>query len=346
VLAELKQKYFETRHQQTIILGLQSGLIVSLLGLIHSVFHLQNLNILMALIGALVIGLLQTIALRGSLNRRLRYTFASSIIVGIAFFLGSYLGHSYWLTSLGLIILIPLVALSSGSDHMLASIFLFSADLFIVGSGMPGNLSEAIWYGVFFAIGGLLTWLSVYLWYRKFPLTNDTVAIPGALSFERLFGGYQKHVRFALLLTLAVLIGNTISYLFKLPQGYWVPMTAMLLLKSDLDLSRKKIGHRLYGTLLGSVLAFVVIMLVSSKIVLSLLMFPLMFLMVIALAKHYGAYTFFLTIAVTVMMNLIEPDGYLITEHRVVDTVLGVAAVVIIIWIMKVKFALNKWLQE
>ncbi|TXI91222.1 MAG: FUSC family protein [Neisseriales bacterium] len=335
MLAEIKQKYFETRHQATIVLGVQSGIIVSLFGLIHSVLKLQNLNVLMALIGALVIGLLQTIALRGSLNRRLRYTFASSIIVGFAFFMGSYLGHSYWLTTLGLLILIPLVAFSASADHMLSSIFLFSADLFIVGSGMPDKLPGAIWYGVFFTLGGLLTWLAAYLWYRKFPIKDDVETKARPLSLARLFPDYRKHLRFAVLLTLAVVIGNTISYLFSLPQGYWVPMTAMLLLKSDLDVSKKKISHRLTGTLLGSVLAFIVIMLISSKIVLSLLMLPLMFMMVIALARHYGAYTFFLTIAVTVMMNLIEPDGYLITEHRIVDTVLGVIAVVAVIWFLK-----------
>jgi GH15 family glucan-1,4-alpha-glucosidase len=33
--------------------------------------------------------------------------------------------------------------------------------------------------------------------------------------------------------------------------------------------------------------------------------------------------------------DVIEPDGYLITEHRIVDTVLGVIAVVAVIWFLK-----------
>ncbi len=332
---KLKQKYLETTNHEAVTLAVQTGVLSCIFSLLHALLKPESLFFIVALIGVLVMGLLQTIALRGPINRRLRYTFGASLIIGITTGIGSYCGTSFFITSLGLLILIPLVAYSSSSDHLIASTILFSADLFIVGSGMPASGGIAFSYALAFMFGGLATWLLAYIWNRLHPSRDKYAVGFKKLSFSRIFANYHKQHRFALVLTFAVIIGNAISYLFHLPQGYWVPMTAMLILKSDFDFAKKRINHRLYGTLLGSILAFIIIMLVSSKIYLALLMLPLMFLMVIALAKHYGAYTFFLTIAVTVMMNLIEPEGYLITKHRIIDTVLGVLAVFLVIWFIK-----------
>lgn len=332
--SKLSHDYYLKLTPEAIVLGVISGIVASAISLCHALMGLTNLYLLVAVLGVFLASLIMISGMDKGHLTQVKYGFLVAIAGGVTTFFGSYFGHSGVLTSITICIIIPFIALTTNSTVMIASSVLYIVDMFIIGSGVPGSLEMAFWYGVSFFGGGTAIILLFY-WINRLLKTPDVTDEHIPFSRELVFIGWQKNIRFAVLLTSAVLIANIISYAFNLLQGYWIPMTAMLLLKSDYEFSKKRIKHRFIGTLLGSIAAFFIISMVESKIALALMMLPIFFCIVIALAKHYGAYTFFLTVMITVLFNLISPmERHIITEHRLEDTLLGILSVIVVLWLI------------
>lgn len=328
------QHKFLSWEKDVIILATQSGILATLFGLIHVFSNSGSAVAIFAMIGVFVAALIQTIGIRGNIRHRVKANIILAISAGIATTIGCYYGTSFLAMSIGILLLVPLAGLTSSAEHLSAALTLFTVDLFIVSSGIPASLDLAIIYGCSFAVGALLLAVITLIYAKPFrqfqPATSHY-----RFSIRSLFINYRSNFNFAIILTVAVLAANAISFLFAMPQGFWIPMTALLILKSDHDFTKTRINHRLYGTLFGSLLAVIVAFSISSKIILALLMFPLMFFIIVAMARHYGAYTVVLTVMVTVMVNLMESAGYLIAEHRLLDTLLGVITVAISLWVFQ-----------
>lgn len=320
---------------EAILLGVISGIVASAISLCHALLNLTNLYLIVAVLGVFLASLIMLSGIDKGHLTQVKYGFLVTVAGGVTTFFGSYFGHSGVLTSITICIIIPFIALTTNSTVMIASSVLYIVDMFIIGSGVPGELEMAFWYGVSFFGGGTAIILLFY-WINRILKTPDVTDEHIHFSKKLVFQDWQKNIRFAFLLTSAVLIANIISYAFNLLQGYWIPMTAMLLLKSDYEFSKKRIKHRFIGTLLGSIAAFFIISMVENKIVLALLMLPIFFCIVIALAKHYGAYTFFLTVMITILFNLISPlEKNIITSQRLEDTLLGIFSVIVVLWLMQ-----------
>lgn len=334
-MSRLSHAHYLKLTPEVIILGIISGVVSSAVSMCHALLNLTNLYLLVAVLGVFLASLIMISGLGKGHMVQVRYAFLVSIAGGATTFLGSYFGYSGILTSITLCIIVPFIALTTNSTTMIASSVLYIVDMFIIGSGIPGGLETAYWYGISFVGGGVLT-ISV------FYAVNRVLKTPGQ-SDEHIhfnpglvFRDWSKNIRFAILLTIAVLIANIISYAFNLLQGYWIPMTALLLLKSDYEFSKKRIKHRFLGTILGSIAAFFIISFIDNKIALALLMFPIFFCIVVALARHYGAYTFFLTVMITVLFNLVSPmEHHIVTEHRLEDTLLGIVSVIVVLWLIR-----------
>ncbi|HLX53986.1 MAG TPA: FUSC family protein, partial [Aquella sp.] len=233
-----------------------------------------------------------------------------------------------------LIFMLP-VGLASGSKPLTATTVLFTSNLFIIGSGLPAPVSHAIMYGIYFCAGGLALVLSGYLqnffFKNKYDLKHNQV-----IETNRIFTLNAKNLKFALKLSIAVCAANAIAGYLRLPQQYCAPMTALLILRADHESSIKRINHRLFGTLIGSILAGCLIVFIQDKLILAVLMLPIMFFIVVSMAKHYGAYVFFLTVLVTILFNLIEFNGFMVIIERILFTLLGIASVVTVVYLSKI----------
>jgi len=328
------QSWFLAWDKDVIILAVQSGIMAMIFSLLHIFSKAEHVAAIFAMIGVFVAALVQTVGIRINIEHRAKANIILAISAGIATTLGCYYGSSFIAMALGILVLVPWVGLTSSAEHLSAAIILFTVDLFIVGSGIPATLHLSILYGCSFSLGCLSLAVIALVYAKPFgqfrPIINQY-----RFSMKGVLINYRSNLGFTIILTIAVSIANAISFLFKMPQGFWIPMTALLILKSDHDFTKSRMSHRLYGTLLGSLLAIIVALTITDRFILAILMLPLMFFIVIAMARHYGAYTLFLTIMVTVMVNLIEPEGYLITEHRMIDTLLGVITVAITLVILQ-----------
>lgn len=329
------QSKFLAWDKDVIILATQAGILAVVFSLMQVIFKPENDAAIFAMIGVFIVALVQTVGIRVNILNRVKASLILSIGAGFTTAIGCYVGNSFIATAIGILLLVPLVGLTSSAEHLSAAIILFTVDLFIIGSGAPSNsLHLAALNGCSLAIGSLSLAITALIYARPFGQITPIVT-KYKFSFKGMFINYQSNLGFSLILTVAVSIANAISYLFKMPQGFWIPMTALLILKADHDFTKSRMSHRLTGTLFGSLLAVLVALLISDKLILALMMLPIMFFIVISMARHYGAYTAILTVMVTVMMNLMIPDGYLIATHRLIDTLLGVITVAITLWILK-----------
>jgi len=202
--------------------------------------------------------------------------------------------------------------------------------MFIIGSGVPADFSVALLFGVFFFCGGMLLVIIFFISYKIYPSTSKRNPNHESFKYTIIFRDYKSNIQFAFTLTLTVIIANIISYSFAIPEGFWIPMTALLIIKTNNKFSKERIKHRLYGTLIGSIFAFVIIFFIQDSIILAILLFPTLALINIAFAKHYASYTFFLTIMITLLYSLFLQDRYMLTTQRIVDTIIGIIIVIIL----------------
>ena len=325
------KRYFALHHA-ALSLGLQAGALSGAVTLTHVLLKPANVDLIVMLLGVFIATLTHTAGLGDNRVRSFKAGVFVTFTAALTTTLGSACGFSLLCTSVGIIVFMPLIGCAAGSGALLASCVLFTADMFVIGSGLPAALPQAVMYGLSFAAGGLLLNLLMFMstTMRAYATTR---ALPAArLRLGQIFANHAPYHRFSLLITVAVLIANYISYHFALPQGYWIPMTALLVLKSDIETSHSRIGHRFYGTFWGSLAAALIIIFVTNPVVLALLFVPVITLIVLGSARHYGTYTLFLTIMITMMLNLIHPEGYLVTERRFMDTLVGIAAVVFVLY--------------
>lgn len=328
-----QNKFFAWEYD-VLVLAIQAAILATIYSLAY-VFYLPNdVSAIWAMIGVFVNALIQTVAINGSHRNRFYGGIIIAISAGITTFLGALCADSFTFTSIFLLLLVPLVGLSSSAAPLSAAIVLFTVDLFIVGSSVPAHFITALSYGVAFTFGGLS--LCIVAWVSARVLgQQEIIQKKYKFIWQVVLAKYKLNISFSILLTFVVFMANVISYKLKMPQGFWIPMTALLILKSDYDFTRSRMSHRLFGTMLGSAIAIIVAIVFLSKLALALLMFPLLFFIVVSMAKHYGAYTLVLTIMVTVMVNLIVAQGYLIAEHRLIDTLLGVVIVMVSLWLVQ-----------
>jgi hypothetical protein len=343
---------FISKDKEILCLGLQAGILSAIFSILHvflhGVLHQINSIALFAVVGVFVCSLVQTIAMPYGIYSRITANIVLAISAGIFAIIGSQIGNDLWISSLIIILIVPFVGFASLSHTITAAIVLFTVDLFVVSAGLKFSLIASIVYGLAFTFGGIMLAFSSFIF--NFLISQEKVQNINVYKFKfsKLFVQFKLTISFAILLTIAVLLANFISVHFNMPQGFWIPMTALLILKNDGAFTRQRLLHRLFGTFYGSIAAVIVIYMVSNNYLLAILILPLMFFIVSSLSLHYGAYTFFLTIMISILVDLLEPGGYVIPLHRITDTVLGILSVVITLIIFKpiVNYSLTKILKQ
>lgn len=324
-------------HDQVQLIGIMAAIISGGFSLFFVLFAPNNLNLMVVVNGLLLTAVMMsgTYHEHNAIERNL-YGLFLSIFSGVTFGLGSFAAHSLLLTSLGMIILLPWLGLISSKHPLLFGVWFFIFDGFILGGAVPAyDPHQAILFGCDYGIGGILIiTVGVIRIFIRARFLNIHESLPFISNRKRFdISKYSLHYTIGMLI--AVLISNFFSIYFKLPHGYWLPMTAFLLFKDSFSISMQRLKRRFIGTLLGGVAAFIIFTFISNKIVFAIALAIVIYFTIVAIAKHYGAYVFFLTLTVSMLINLITPEGVSVVESRLVDTFLGVLIVIIVLHIIR-----------
>lgn len=208
----------------------------------------------------------------------------------------------------------------------------------IVSSAVPGTPKEAGMRAIGVLIGGFLQFSSVLLLWRFFAPARTTYSDPVLHA-----PGWQRRAvlenltfksptfRYALLLALTGLVSEGVAVRTHFHNAYWIPMTALIIMKPDLLLTNARAIARLGGTLVGAGLATLAAMaLRPNGIWLCLLIVVSLYFAYALQNVNYALYAIPLTSYIAFILAVGRTPERAIAEYRVVATAIaGVIAMVI-----------------
>ena len=208
----------------------------------------------------------------------------------------------------------------------------------VVSSAVPGTPHQAALRAAGVLTGGLLQFLCVLLLWRFFPPARTTCSDPAIHT-----PGWQRRAvvsnltfhsatfRYALLLALTGLVAQGIAQLLHFPNAYWIPMTALIIMKPDLLLTNARSIARLAGTFAGAALATLIAMtLRPDGIWLSMLIVVSMYLAYALQNVNYALYAIPLTSYIAFILAVARTPEASTAEHRVIATAIAGAVAMVI----------------
>jgi len=151
----------------------------------------------------------------------------------------------------------------------------------------------------------------------------------------------SSHFRHALRITIALLVG----YLFSLFQflgighTYWILITIVAILKPAYSITKKRNLLRLYGTIAGATIAYIILHYIHiNELLFTILLLSMIMCFSFLKGKYFWA-VLFMTIYVFLSFNFLSPGNVnIIFRDRIVDTMIAavitslVAYVVLPVW--------------
>ena len=129
---------------------------------------------------------------------------------------------------------------------------------------------------------------------------------------------------YALRLTVTLGVSTEIYRHFGFANGYWIPMTALIVLRPGLSDTANRAIARTLGTLAGAILASTVLAhLQPSRPVLAVLILFFAWLAYSLNTVNYGLFTLCLTAYIVCLLALASLPGYAVAHHRAISTIIG-----------------------
>ncbi len=129
--------------------------------------------------------------------------------------------------------------------------------------------------------------------------------------------------RHALRIAVSLTVGVILYSITNLPMGYWVTLTIMLVLKPNLGATFQRFFQRVGGTILGAVLAALIVATITSKTVLAIIILLTVFFGISLISVNYGYSVVFLSIFVLLVIDIGYPIGWEFAGFRVLNTLIG-----------------------
>ena len=130
-------------------------------------------------------------------------------------------------------------------------------------------------------------------------------------------------LRYTARITVLSLLGVWAMKVLDLRHGYWLPLTLMVVLQPDYGSTRSRAAQRLLGTLVGSIVASLVLWLNLPFPVLMAATALSAFGFGFYLRRNYWVAVIFITLFVVVLTESLGPATFELTVERVGDTLAG-----------------------
>ncbi|MDB5458937.1 MAG: hypothetical protein JWO72_678 [Caulobacteraceae bacterium] len=201
----------------------------------------------------------------------------------------------------------------------------------LVAGSRPGDLLAGLERALLVLAGGALQTLIVSLvWRLKLLPEAVTQPLPRAplrtalRLLRRHFSLHAPTGRYALVLALSVGTLDLIARRLSLPNGYWAPLTLLILLKPAFRDTFKRGVQRILGTLAGAgVATLLVALLRPGEWVVAALVVASAFGAYTLLRVNYLAYTVFITAYVAFLLTLAGMPEPVVAADRVIGTLAG-----------------------
>lgn len=328
-MGSIFQRYLDN-HSQINLIALQTGIIGGILAIFYASYNPSN-QIIVIITGLLLNGMMLSTTYRAHNSiQRLRYGLICALGSGLAFGIGSFTGNDLMLSSICMILLLPLIGFSNTQHGLITGLLSYIITGYILGTGVVSQtINTALVYALCYLIGGvtIVTGGMLRVFIRKKVLhLNENIEF---IQNQEWFVVNGRNTLFTCCLLISVLICNYIAVNYQLDHGYWLSLTAFLLIKNEQLLTIQRSLQRITGTLLGGGLAFGFCWLVHDKLILALIITVMLYLTIIAISRHYGSFTLFLTISISLLIGLQDSQSIIEVKYRILYTLFAVVIVML-----------------
>jgi uncharacterized membrane protein YccC len=129
--------------------------------------------------------------------------------------------------------------------------------------------------------------------------------------------------RHSLRLTITILIGFIIGKILPFQNVYWILLTIVVIMRPGYGLTKERSYNRIFGTLLGGLLAFGIVSLVQNHIVLSIFSIVFMLLGLSFTNINYKISATFVTMYVVFIYGILTPNVVEVIQYRILDSLAG-----------------------
>ncbi len=154
----------------------------------------------------------------------------------------------------------------------------------------------------------------------------DRFITPQDYDFKKLTENFTfsspifKH---ALRLAITVVLGFIVGKTFAMQNPYWILLTIVVIMRPSFGLTKARSINRVFGTLIGAVIATIIILITQNTIVYSVIAvvsLPLAFSLV---QLNFRNSAIFITLHVIFLFALFEPNILGVIKFRIIDTAIG-----------------------
>ena len=129
--------------------------------------------------------------------------------------------------------------------------------------------------------------------------------------------------RHSLRLTVTILAGFIIGNFLPLQNSYWILLTIVVIMRPGYGLTKERSYQRIFGTILGGIIAFGILTLVQNPFVISVLAILAMILGFAFTQVNYKVGATFVTIYVVFIFAMLTPNIRDLVQYRILDTIVG-----------------------
>ncbi|MDI1303355.1 MAG: FUSC family membrane protein [bacterium] len=131
--------------------------------------------------------------------------------------------------------------------------------------------------------------------------------------------------RHSLRLTITILIGFIIGNVLPFHNVYWILLTIIVIMRPGYGLTKQRSFHRIFGTILGGLIAFGVLTFIHNSIVISIFSILCMLLGFSFTQTNYKVSATFVTMYIVFIYGILTPNISDVIQYRILDTIVGAA---------------------
>ena len=201
----------------------------------------------------------------------------------------------------------------------------------LVASGYPVGWRVAGDRALLILAGGALqTLVMLAAWKLRYPAVESTEKdpfegfMPALRTLRDALTPQSSAFLYALRLSATVTMAGLVQHITALPNGYWVPMTALIVLKPDFQQTFFRGVERVIGTMIGAGLATLLVHELRLDPTTTAVLIVLFAWLGYALINvNYALYAVFLTAYIVFLLDFGGLSTHVVVLHRTLNTALG-----------------------
>lgn len=145
-------------------------------------------------------------------------------------------------------------------------------------------------------------------------------------GIKLLFDNFNKRssiFRHSVRISIVGMMGYGLGMFLNVVNAYWILLTVIIIMRPNFGLTKERFRDRSIGTVVGGVLAFVIMYFVHDPTVYAILAILTYTIGLSMVHQNYRAAAAFITMYVLFLYGMLHPDVFKYIQFRVLDTLIG-----------------------